>query len=315
MMTPLLTIVICTFNRGTVLGESLNSFLETHLFDCPVEVLIVDNNSTDNTVEVSKQCIARDPVRIRYVHESQQGLSNARNAGIKNAKAEIIAFVDDDVYFTPDWAGKILGAFKQQPKASGAAGKIIPTFEAGKPPWLTEMMLGYYGQTNFGDTPRWVVYPEHPFGGNMAFKREVFASIGDFNPRLGRDGKRLLSNEELEFFHRVSESKLKVHYNPDALIYHRIPRERTTPDWVIDRAYWQGVSGVVFNQILTGSSRLQLFQDSIPLLRQIWKQFTGGAISPRRIYWHYAKRTVQSRVNHALQTGKFRGLWGEILRT
>ncbi len=76
-----------------------------------------------------------------------------------------------------------------------------------------------------------------------------FAEVGLFNTFLGRKKKNLLSKEETDYFYRVTQAGLKIIYTPKALLYHRIPSERTEPSWILSRHYWQGVSNIAFKQI------------------------------------------------------------------
>ena len=166
------------------------------------------------------------PGLLRYEHEQQAGLSFARNRGIEAARGSIIAFVDDDIYFDARWLVEIVAAFERHPDVHCVGGKSIPTFEGEKPDWLTESMLQFYGSTLSGDSDRLMVFPEHPFGVNMAFRREVFDKVGGFRTDLGRVKNSLLSNEEKDMFHRVAAAGFRVFYASRALLQHRVPAER-----------------------------------------------------------------------------------------
>jgi GT2 family glycosyltransferase len=223
-------------------------------------------------------------------------------------------FVDDDVYFEPGWASAMLDAFAQHPDADAVGGRIVPLFEAGRPKWLVDSLLPVYGQTNCGSTMRWLVYPEQPFGGNMAFRREVFEKVGLFDPRLGRDGKRLLSNEEIDFFFRFHQQGLRVLYEPNALLHHRIPADRTKPEWVCSRYYWQGVSDIVFRQITSPRSRWRLAFEGIGEWLREANTIRGGHISPRRIHWHIKGLSVEQRANRSERLGTCHQKLREALR-
>jgi glucosyl-dolichyl phosphate glucuronosyltransferase len=243
-------IIICTYNRAAVLRESLDSFLRMQRpFDSTVQVLVVDNNSNDETGAIIQEFCRRAPELIRYIKEPVQGLSFARNSGIRASEADLIAFVDDDVYFDEGWLLEILDAFR----ATGAmcvGGRSIPHFEAGKPSWISTELLILYGATNSGVAVKQMKFPEHPFGLNMAFRREVFARVGQFNTALGRIKSSLLSNEEVELFFRIDKANLPVFYTPSAIIYHRIPAPRSRKSWILKRYYFQGISDTAFTHIV-----------------------------------------------------------------
>lgn len=255
------TVVVCTFNRSAMLADTLQSWRGVQGSDDCVELLVVDNASTDDTPKVVQRFQRTFTGCLRYVHEPRAGLSHARNRGISEARGGIIAFVDDDVYFHPGWLASVRSAFRSDPQVHCIGGRSVPTFEVEAPAWLSQRMLKFYGSTESGDEPRRMVFPEHPFGVNMAFRREVFDIVGGFRPDLGRKGTSLLSDEEKEFFYRIASAKLEVLYVPDAIIRHRVPADRVDPDWLLRRAYWQGVSSVVFDKHVRRHTRLRLLRN------------------------------------------------------
>ena len=194
-----ISIIICTYNRADILKYTLDSFLNCTKTNISYELYVIDNNSSDNTKDVVMSFSEKD-LTIKYYFESKQGLSEARNSGISISLGDIIAFVDDDVYFDPSWLIEVVRIFKDYPEASCMGGKSRPQFESGKPEWIVDEFFEYYGSTNSGDVIKWMLYPEHPFGLNMAFKCNVFHNLGLFNQNLGRKKKNLLSGEESEFF-------------------------------------------------------------------------------------------------------------------
>lgn len=307
MSQSFISIVICTYNRGRMLAETLSSFSAMELpTSGSMELLIVDNRSTDSTKQVTDEFVSRDGGYVRYIYEPKQGLSHARNTGIAAARGEIIAFVDDDVYFDRGWLNTVINAFRVHPDADALGGKSVPIFEGGRPSWMEENFLSLYGDTGFGDDSRWLTYPEHPFGLNMAFRRSVFERIGAFNPDLGRKKRSLLSNEESELFHRISANGSKVYYAPSALLHHRIPKNRVDPRWIVERYYWQGISSVVQNQMNDKTGRFALFADAAWIAWRALRVLQGGFLSPRRIYWHYRGIALRDKAYLFCELGKAR---------
>jgi glucosyl-dolichyl phosphate glucuronosyltransferase len=253
-----ISIIICTYNRASILRQTLESYLQIERpTDAQSEVIIVDNNSDDETAAVSKEFSDRNPGVFRYVKEPMQGLSYARNCGIRSSGADLIAFVDDDIYFDPRWLIEMMRLFHET-NAMCAGGRSIPRFEAGKPDWISMDLLVIYGSTNSGDAVKRMVFPEHPFGLNMVIHREVFKTVGLFNVTLGRIKSSLLSNEESDLFLRIDRADLPVFYTPHAIVHHRIPEARTGKSWVLSRMYYQGISDVTSKQILERVSRIKL---------------------------------------------------------
>src|ERR1041384_4942701 len=102
-----ITAIVCTYNRSALLGESLARILAQQGDGLRYEVIVVDNNSTDNTREVTERFAASTRRPVRYLCERQQGVSYARNAGIEASRAPVLAFFDDDVLVAGDWLVKI----------------------------------------------------------------------------------------------------------------------------------------------------------------------------------------------------------------
>ena len=308
-----LSVVICTYNRGDILGDTLESFAALAVASTVrTELLIVDNNSSDATARIAQDFVA-GRTDARYIFEATPGLSHARNTGIREARGEIIAFADDDVFFEPGWLDALMQAFAAWPEAGCVGGKTLPYFETGEPPWLHETLLYMYGSTSTGDVGTWMDYPKHPFGVNMAFRREVFQRIGWFDPRLGRIGDSLLSGEESDIFRRVHDVGFRTRYLPEAILRHRIPATRTDPDWVLQRSYWQGISDVVFRQLHEPLGRFGLLR--LALADALWmlRHHTGGHLNPRNILWHHMGLPLHARCWSEVRRGRIRQSFKEAL--
>ena len=264
-----ISVIICTYNQAEMLQGALNSWLSVQNAESNVELIIVDNNSTDHTQKVFASFESICPTQLRYVRETNVGLSFARNRGIQEASGNIIAFVDDDIYFDKGWLIGIIQAFDDNPEIDGVGGKSIPKFESDKPDWITEDFHQIYGSTGSGDEGRLLVFPEYPFGLNMAFRKAVFPKIGKFNTDLGRIGNSLLSNEEKDIFYRMSVAGLKVFYSPKTVLYHRIPIDRMNESWILNRIYWQAVSDVIFDQSVRKQSKFMLLKAAAGSLKTV----------------------------------------------
>ncbi len=154
--------------------ETLLSFLKLNWVEnISLEVLVVDNNSKDETKDVVAQFMNQNS-SIKYIFEKKIGLSHARNKGILATSGEIIAFADDDVIFDKDWGQNLINTFRDNPGVWSVGGKTIPVFPEGKPLWINEDILGMYGDIQIGDETKIMEFPHHPYGCNMAFRREIF---------------------------------------------------------------------------------------------------------------------------------------------
>lgn len=194
------SVVLCTYNRADLLPGALISILDQST-DIPFELIVVDNNSTDKTAELIHAFAARDP-RVRYCFEPKQGLSHARNAGVAIARAEIIAFTDDDVRANPDWIERIVNIFQSQPEVGYAGGKVLPMWPKDPPSWLTKDHWSPLALVDYGDSP-FVIPSEFRrviVGANLSFRRHVLRELGGFRPELQRvkDGIGSMEDQDIQ---------------------------------------------------------------------------------------------------------------------
>jgi len=240
---PRFTVVVCTRNRSRQLADFGREWLR-HESAVDWELLLVDNGSTDDTREVAAALVAARPARARVVVEPSPGLSAARNLGVRSARGESIAFLDDDATPAPGW----LDAYERalaRPGVLAAGGPIDPDFAAPPPGWLDTDFLPYLSAWDRGPEPHRLAYAELPRGTNMAFRREAFERCGGFDPRLGRRDRSLRSCEEIELCLRIERAGGEVVYEPGARVRHRVETARLSPRWLLDRFAAQGFSEAI----------------------------------------------------------------------
>ncbi len=239
-----LSLVIATYNRAEQLMVTLGSVAMQSAKDETWECIVVDNNSKDNTRErIEAFTSEHNSLNIRYIFEENQGLSYARNAGIKASRGDIIAFIDDDERIVEDFVTAYIDLFDQHPDAMAAGGEIIAEYPTGRPRWMsryTERPIA--NPMSFGDRVKIFPAGRIPGGGNMAMHRRLFDSIGMFNTSLGRTGKRLLGGEESDLFERIAKHGYRVYYTPRAVMYHIIPEEKLSRDYFTRLATNTGIS-------------------------------------------------------------------------
>jgi glycosyltransferase involved in cell wall biosynthesis len=191
------------------------------------EVLVVDNNSSDDTGAVVERLQGEHPIRLRYAFEPRQGLSNARNRGIRESDAAQVVFIDDDILASPGWLRSYADAFASA-DCDAAGGPIRVESPAPLPAWIRPEMMGFLGQLDYGEEPGALDgVDRYPFGGNMAFRRRALERIGDFDPELGRKGSgasadELFKGEETAYFRALAGTGGKICYAPGAAVTHRI---------------------------------------------------------------------------------------------
>jgi glucosyl-dolichyl phosphate glucuronosyltransferase len=228
-----ITVIICTFNRCATLAKALDSIASQVLPESVGwEVLVVDNNSTDQTREIIEDFCRRYPNRFRHIFEPQQGLSRARNAGIREAQGDIVAFTDDDVIAEPCWLQNLTGSLHDRNWA-GAGGRILPPPDFDPPEWLTPCgaLLPLF---DLGE--RACDMNEPPYGANMAFRKSMFEKYGNFRVDLGRCGGSLLMGEDVEFGNRLLSAGERLYYEPSAVVEHPVAKDRLSKKHL--RAWW-----------------------------------------------------------------------------
>lgn len=228
-----LSAILCTYNRCSSLRLALESLARQEIprgWDW--EVLVVDNNSQDETRLLAKEYEGRYPGRFRYVFEGRQGKSFALNTGIEAATGEILAFVDDDIEAAPGWLAYLIDAFRDR-KYDGVGGRIVPAWTCAQPGWLR--MAGPYTlhgvlvAFDFGE--KRCELNVGPFGTNMAFRREVFDRCGGFRVDLGPTVGSEIRGEDSEFCKRVMAAGFRLCYEPQAVIRHPVPPNRATKEY------------------------------------------------------------------------------------
>ena len=227
-MVPAISTIICTYNRAQSLSQTLASMAEMIIpTGMQWELIVIDNNSTDSTRYVVEQFIATSPLPLKYVFEPHPGLSYARNAGIQHSQGSVIAFTDDDVRVEKHWLANLNAAF-QNFDCIAIGGRIYPVWPGPMPSWFQERgpfatpkAIVYF---DLGDTV--CVPSSHPYGANMAFRREAFAKYGEFRVDLGRVASALMGGEDIEFFERLRRSGESVLYIPDVVVYHPVTNDR-----------------------------------------------------------------------------------------
>jgi glycosyltransferase involved in cell wall biosynthesis len=238
------SVLICTWNRATRLHETLEWLARVSVpSGLRWEVVVIDNNSSDDTSAVVRSFMQSFPTTVHYVFEQRQGKSRAMNAGIRTASAPILAFADDDVRVYRGWLHAIVDAFRRHPEVGYCGGPVDPIWESPCPPWFAatgQMLWGTLAILDYGAEP--FVFEERqriPLGANFAIRRTLVDRIGDFNTRLGRnDVKSLLGQELPEFFARARAVGARGLYVPEMRVQHHVPASRLQPQYF--RRWWYG---------------------------------------------------------------------------
>ncbi|MFT3980229.1 MAG: glycosyltransferase [Ferruginibacter sp.] len=187
------------------------------------EVIVIDNRSTDETASLVKKFLQQHPsLPFRYVFEDKKGLSYARERGVQETRGAIILYIDDDAEADEHLLKTYADFFAQHPDASGAGGRIIPTFsERPEPEWISRWLDGYLVRVDHGgETRLFSGRMKYPAGCNMIYRKKYLIEAGGFNPELTFRG------DDKYIYHAVKEVNPAIYYVPAALVYHNIPGNR-----------------------------------------------------------------------------------------
>ena len=242
---PKISVILCTHNRARTLATALESVAAQSVSESVGwDVVVVDNNSSDETRQVVEDFQRRYPDRFHYFFEQQQGISHARNRGIREARGEILAFMDDDETAVPDWLQN-LTANLHNGEWSGAGGRILPQWNCDRPRWLSDRSAFTLAPLAVFDLgTKGGPLTESPFGANMAFRKEVFSACGGFRTDLGRVGKGMLSGEDSELGRRVIAAGRRLRYEPSAVTYHPVEEFRVHRKYFLQWWFNKGRSDV-----------------------------------------------------------------------
>jgi glycosyltransferase involved in cell wall biosynthesis len=241
---PAVTVAVCTRDRADQLPTCLASLAALHAPAGSFEVLVVDNGSTDGTLDVLRRWCDGGEHR-RWVTEDQPGLSLARNVALELAAGEVVLFLDDDAVASSKWASSLAAAFREHPEAAAAGGPVVLELPSPAPPWATLAMQHWWSATDYGEVAR--RYPDGvgPYGTNMAVRRDVARAAGGFPTRFGRRGRNLLSGEETELWTALRAAGGDLWYEPRAGVRHCVLDDRVSRRWIVRRAWAQGRTEVL----------------------------------------------------------------------
>lgn len=251
----LVSIIVSTYRRTDVLPEALVSLRHMELRPgLAYEVLVVDNDPQQSARQIvaAEQPQWCEPRSLRYIHEPQAGLSYVRNRGMDEALGDIVGFLDDDIFISPNWLNDIVGVFERTGADCVGARTVVhwdgqpePAVLACQDSLVNNAMPGeefeVRGDCLFG-------------GGNMAIRRSLVDEGFRFDHGLGRIGNVLLSGEDTEAIRRLRDGGKRLWFCGSAVMHHRTGGERLTAAYYIRRAYWMGLSYALVDRYTRGKT-------------------------------------------------------------
>ena len=235
-----ISVIIPTYNRSKMLEATIDSFIVQNYPEDQYEIIISNNNSTDNTAEAINEFLLKDStVRIVYHFEKRQGVHYARNSAAKIAKGKILYFTDDDMIADPDLLKEIVRPFMYDNMIACVTGKVLPKWETTPPPWV--LRLCNNGLLSLHDEKADLIISPYDcgvFSCHQAIRREVFFEAGGFNPE--NTAGKWVGDGETGLNIKVRELGYKFAYTGSSVIQHMIPRSRMTQRYLNKRLANQG---------------------------------------------------------------------------
>ena len=247
------------------------------------EIIVVNNNSTDNTPEIMENYCLKYP-NIRVVNELKQGLSHSRNRGWREARGIYVAYIDDDARACPTWCERILHAFQQvSPQPVAVGGEVYPLFEIEPPKWFSDNLeIKTWGTATGFLRP---LQARHGFNGpNMAFQKSILKSYGGFSTELGMVGEQLLFGEETEIFSRIYLENPLFWYDPSIRVYHWVSERKMRVSYRLRRSFSQGSAWtkIILHRYPPVINVLLLFIITSLSMLKITLRFLGSLRKPKR---------------------------------
>ena len=275
-----LSVAICTYNRAALLNRVLDSLTNQTPSNYEVEILIVDNGSTDGTSQVVNQRQVLDN-RIRYVVEREPGIAYARNCALAEARGEYLAFIDDDAWADPDWLEGLLAPIQSvSPRPECVVGPVSLVWEGSRPDWFPDRFESLLCRYEMGNVARFLDADGYLLTTNSLFHRETLLKLGGMRTDLGHKRKALIGGEDNDIFNRLIANGHRVYYQPTAHVNHPVPKERQTRRFLLRRLFWDGASQPLFERTSGNNERAtgawtEFYRSSRRSLRFLFETFHG----------------------------------------
>lgn len=239
-----LSIIVCTYNRAEVLRECLEALCHQTANDDEFQVLVVNNNSKDHTIEVAQE-YADKKKNFHLITELKQGLSHARNAGYLAVDTEWVGYIDDDAKARPNYIERALWIIENH-DYDAFGGIDEPWYQIPKPFWYNEKYIG--SRLNYSELS--LIKPgEFVTGFSMFFKKADIVKVNGFSVELGMTGDKVAYHEEIDLQHRLREiTDIKIAYDPELIVDHLVLEHKLSLDWFFISSFALGRDSVAMNK-------------------------------------------------------------------
>jgi len=296
MCGPTLAVVIPTYGDAIHLPTVLQALADqtVRCFD----VVVIDNNEEPRM----RPLCERFAPQVRFLHCWHPGLSAARNAGIAATQGEYIAFLDDDAIPEPTWAAELRCGLRRYESAA-AGGRVELAVEGGLPNWYPEPLRSLLSELRYdgADISR-LTESQYVVGANFCVARRYVETVGGFRLDLGRDRSSLRSSEEVELCRRIMKSGGRISFLAAPVVWHQIPRERCTLNYVLQRSIWQGRSDACIEALHGRAAALGARNDFRNILSFAWRTLmlcrnrSGAVLAAANLVRQYGYLSVAARI-------------------
>lgn len=231
---PKISVVVCTYNRADYITDAMNSLYAQSLDKSYYEVIIVNNNSSDNTAAICENYISAHPdAQFYFINEPKQGASFARNTGAALSRSPLLCFMDDDAVATPDYLERIVSFFNEHADAGGLGGKIIPRYIPAEPKWMSYYVSSLVGNFDYAQEVALFKPGKYPLESNMIVRKEDFVAVNGFNTALpGVAGTLRIGGEGKEFFFKLQAMGKPIYYDPAISVEHVVEVKKLTAEYM-----------------------------------------------------------------------------------
>lgn len=235
------SIIICTYNRLPYLKKAIDAVLKQDSPDW--ELIVVDNNCSDGTAEYVMR-LAKEHERIRYIKETNQGLSHSRNRGAAEAQYEILLYLDDDAWVVPGLVREYIKTFEENSEVGCVGGRVLLDGIEKLPYWFCPKLWGLLGEFDMGEGEDYRILNKRSgfIGANFAMLKKAFEKTSGFDILVGRTKGVLLSDEDIIMCYHIFDLGYKLAYNPMALAYHTIVPAKVSFSYVMRWGRGLGIS-------------------------------------------------------------------------
>jgi glucosyl-dolichyl phosphate glucuronosyltransferase len=228
------SVVVCTYNRAGILKHCLHSLVEQDAAKNIFEVIVVDNNSNDNTAKVA-QIFVENNINFRVLYEKEQGLSHARNRGLKEARTNHVAYLDDDAKALRNYINRMIWVIDNF-DFDAFGGRYVPWYLVPRPKWF----LDGYGSNGYKLEKIGILKDDFIDGGVSVFKKKALESLGGFSTDLGMRGGKISYGEETNLQIKMRKIGLKIGFDPDLVVEHLVDKYKYHFYWFLKSAYANG---------------------------------------------------------------------------